>query len=83
MTYQEAAQNLIDLYTDYVATCALNDEGWLNYSEAIVIAVEALLIHADNERMIATQKEYLTNLGGIAPMPSEKTIELLNMEGYK
>lgn len=83
MTYQEAAQNLIDLYTDYIVTCASNDEGWVNYSEVIVIAVEALLIRADNERMIAAQKEYLTNLGGIAPIPSNETIELLGMEGYR
>ena len=83
MTYQEAAQNLINLYTDYVAACASNDEGWTDYSEEIAIAVEALLIRADNERMAAAQKEYLTNLCGIAPMPSNETIELLNMEGYR
>lgn len=83
MTYQEAAQNLINLYTDYVAACVSNNEGWTDYSEEIAIAVEALLIRADNERMIAAQKEYLTNLCGIAPIPSSETIELLGMEGYR
>lgn len=83
MTYQEAAQNLINLYADYVAACVSNDEGWTDYSEELAIAVEALLIRADNERMIAAQKEYLTNLSGIAPIPSNETIELLNMEGYR
>lgn len=80
MTYQEAAQNLINLYANYVDVCVANDEEWDDYSEDIVVAVEALLIRADNERMIAAQKEYLTNLGGVAHMPSEATIELLKQE---
>ena len=80
MTYQEAAQNIINLYANYVDVCASNDEGWEDYSEEIAIAVEALLIRADNERIIATQKEYLTNLCGVAPMPSDATIELLKQE---
>ena len=80
MTYQEAARNLIHLYANYVDVCASNDEGWEDYSEEIAIAVEALLIRADNERMIAAQKEYLTNLCGVAPMPCDATIELLKQE---
>lgn len=80
MTYQTAAQNLINLYANYVDVCVANDEKWDDYSEDIVVAVEALLIRADNERMIAAQKEYLTNLCGVAPMPSEATIELLKQE---
>ena len=80
MTYQEAAQNLINLYANYASVCAANDEEWDDYSEDIVVAVEALLIRADNERMIAAQKEYLTNLCGVAPVPSEATIELLKQE---
>ena len=79
MTYQEAAQNLINLYANYVDVCVSNDEGWEDYSEELVIAVEALLIRADNERMIAAQKEYLTNLCGIAPTPSNETIELVKL----
>ncbi len=80
MTYQETAQNLIHLYANYVDVCASNDEEWEDYSEEIAIAVEALLIRADNERMIAAQKEYLTNLCGVAPMPCDATIELLKQE---
>ena len=80
MTYQEAAQNLINLYANYIDVCVANDEEWDDYSEDIVVAVEALLIRADNERMVAAQKEYLTNLCGIAPMPSEATLELLRQE---
>lgn len=80
MTYQVVAQNLINLYANYVDVCVANDEKWEDYSEDIVVAVEALLIRADNERMVAAQKEYLTNLCGIAPMPSEATVELLKQE---
>lgn len=80
MTYQEAAQNLIHLYANYVDVCASNDEGWEDYSEEIAIAVEALLIRADNERMIAMQKDFLTQMPGIAPIPSDATYELLREE---
>ena len=80
MTYQEVAQNLINLYTHYVEVCTANEENYDDFSEEIVIAVEALLIRADNERMIAAQKEYLTNLCGVAPMPCDATIELLKQE---
>ena len=80
MTYQEVAQSLINLYAEYIETCSAHDEGYTDYSEEIVIAVEALLIRADNERMIATQKEYLTNLCGITPIPSDAAYELLRQE---
>ena len=80
MTYQEAAQNLINLYANYVYVCSANDEGWEDYSEEIAIAVEALLIRADNERMIAMQKEYLTNLCEVATAPSNETIELVKLD---
>ena len=80
MTYQEAAQNLINLYANYVDVCASNDEGWQDYSEEIAIAVEALLIRADNERMIAMQKECLTNLCEVATAPSNETIELVKLD---
>ena len=80
MTYQEVAQNIIHLYANYVDVCAANDEEWKDYSEEIAIAVEALLIRADNERMIATQKEYLTNLCSIATAPCDATVEFLKQE---
>ena len=80
MTYQEAAQNLINLYANYVDVCASNDEGWEDYSEEIAIAVEALLIRADQERLVAMQKNFVTNMSGIAPFPSEASFELLDQE---
>lgn len=69
MTYQEAAQNLINLYANYVDVCVLNDEGWEDFSEEIVIAVEALLIRADQDRLATMQKNFITNTSGIAPFP--------------
>lgn len=80
MTYQEVAENLIKLYAHYVEVCTANDEPYDDFSDDLVIAVEALLIRADNERMIAAQKEYLTNLCGVAPVPCDATIELLKQE---
>ena len=80
MTYQEAAQNLINLYANYVDVCVSNDEEWEDYSEEIVTAVEALLIRADQDRFAAMQKNFVTNMSGIAPFPSEASFELLDQE---
>ena len=80
MTYQEAAQNLINLYANYVDVCVSNDEGWEDFSEELVIAVEALLIRADQDRLAAMQKNFVTNMSGIAPFPSEASFELLKQE---
>lgn len=80
MTYQEVAQGIINLYTDYVETCAANDESYTDYSEEVVRAVEALLIRADQERMVAMQKNFATQLSSIAPIPSDATYELLREE---
>ena len=80
MTYQEAAQNLINLYAHYVEVCTANEENYDDFSEEIVIAVEALLIRADQERLVAMQKNFVTNMSGIAPFPSEASFELLDQE---
>lgn len=80
MTYQEAAQGIINLYTDYVETCTSNGEDYNDYSEEVVTAIEALLIRADQERLTAMQKNFVTNMSGIAPFPSEASFELLKRE---
>ena len=80
MTYQEAAQNLINLYAHYIEVCTANEENYDDFSEEIVVAVEALLVRADNERLAAMQKNYLTNLCGVVAAPSEATLELLRQE---
>ena len=80
MTYQEAAQNLINLYAHYVEVCTANEENYDDFSEEIVTAVEALLIRADQDRFAAMQKNFVTNMSGIAPFPSEASFELLDQE---
>ena len=80
MTYQEAAQGIINFYTDYVETCTANDENYSDYSEEVVTAIEALLIRADQDRLAVMQKNFVTNMSGIAPFPSEASFELLKRE---
>ena len=80
MTYQEAAQNLINLYAHYVEVCTANEENYDDFSEEIVTAVEALLIRADQDRFAAMQKNFVTTMSGIAPFPSEASFELLDQE---
>ena len=70
MTYQEVAQNIIHLYANYVDVCAENDEEWEDYSEEIAIAVEALLIRANDEKQKAMLRDYQSQLNSIAAAPS-------------
>ena len=62
MTYQEVAQTLISLYADYVEVCTANEENYTDYSEELVIAVEALLIRADQEKRKSMDREVLSQL---------------------
>ena len=80
MTYQEAAQNLINLYANYVDVCASNDEGWEDYSEEITIAVEALLIRADQERVKEMEKATISHLSAVAPAPNPYVQGILDQE---
>ncbi len=86
MTYQEAAQNLINLYANYIDVCVSNDVGWEEYSEEITIAVEALLIRANDEKQKAMLRDYQSQLNSIAaaPQPSvNQWVEQgLNLSSY-
>lgn len=62
MTYQEVAQNLINLYAHYIEVCTANEENYDDFSEEIVIAVEALLIRADQEKRKSMDREVLSQL---------------------
>lgn len=62
MTYQEVAQNLINLYAHYVEVCTANEENYDDFSEELVIAVEALLIRADQEKRKSMDREFLSQL---------------------
>lgn len=70
MTYQEVARNIINLYANYVDVCAENDENWEDYSEEIAIAVEALLVRADQERMKEMTKNTISQLSAVASTPT-------------
>ena len=80
MTYQEAAQNLINLYANYVDVCVSNDEGWEDYSEEITIAVEALLIRADQERIKEMERTAISHLSSVAPAPTPYVQGILDQE---
>jgi hypothetical protein len=68
-TYQEVAENLIHLYANYVEVCARNEEDYTDFSDDLVIAVEALLIRANEEKQKAMLRDYQSQLNSIAPIP--------------
>ena len=73
MTYKDVAENLITLYTNYVEVCTDNGEDYEDFSEEIVVAIEALLNQSNRD----ISKEYFTKLNSVAPKPSEEVIEEL------
>ena len=66
-TYQEVAENLIRLYASYVEVCTANNEDYDDFSEDLTIAVEALLIRADQEKTKAMMRDYQSQLLAVAP----------------
>ena len=71
ITYHDAARGLIDLYADYVEVRVRLDDDYAypDYSEEITIAIEALLIRADQERMKEMAKSAISQLSAVAPTP--------------
>lgn len=61
-TYQEVAENLIRLYAHYVEVCTANEESYDDFSDDLVIAVEALLIRADQEKRKSMDRDVLSQL---------------------
>ena len=80
MTYQEVAQNLINLYAHYVEVCTANEENYDDFSEEIVIAVEALLIRADQERVKDMERSAISHLSAVAPAPNPYIQGVLDQE---
>ena len=80
MTYQEAAQNIVNLYANYVDVCVSNEEGWEDYSEEIVIAVEALLIRADQEKRKSMEREVISQLQSYSGTSNPVIAELIAQE---
>lgn len=70
MTYQEVAQNLIGLYANYVEVSTKNEEDYIDYSDDLVIAIEALLIRADQEKMKAMGQQAVSQLSDVTSTPS-------------
>lgn len=68
-TYQEVAENLIRLYAHYVEVCTANDENYDDFSDDLVIAVEALLIRANDEKQKAMLRDYQSQLNSVAATP--------------
>ena len=80
MTYQEVAQNLINLYAHYVEVCTANEENYDDFSEEITIAVEALLVRADQERIKEMERATISHLSTVAPAPNPYIQGVLDQE---
>ena len=61
-TYQEVAQNLIHLYANYIEVCTANEESYNDFSDDLVIAIEALLIRADQEKRESMDRNAVSQL---------------------
>lgn len=72
ITYHDAARGLIDLYADYVEVRVRLDDDYAypDYSEEITVAIEALLVRADQEKTKAMMKNYQSQLLAAAPAPT-------------
>ena len=70
MTYQEVAQNLIGLYANYVEVSTRNEEDYTDFSDDLVIAIEALLIRADQEKMKTMEQQAVSQLSDVTSTPS-------------
>ncbi len=66
MTYFEAAQQIIEMYNELAYMSAQYDESCGNYSEAVVIAVEAMLVKANREKMETLQRMAISQMNNIA-----------------
>ena len=69
-TYQEVAENLIRLYASYVEVCTANEESYDDFSNDLMIAVEALLIRANDEKQKTMLKNYASSMEAAALTPT-------------
>lgn len=79
-TYQEVAENLIRLYAHYVEVCTANEESYDDFSDDLVIAVEALLIRADQEKRKSMEREVISQLQSYSGIPNPAIAELIAQE---
>jgi hypothetical protein len=80
MSYQEVAQNLIGLYANYVEVCTRNEEDYTDFSDDLVIAIEALLIRADQEKMKDMERQAVSQLSTVTSTPSPYVRNILDQE---
>ena len=79
-TYQEVAENLIRLYAHYVEVCTANEESYDDFSDDLVIAVEALLIRADQEKRKSMEREVISQLQSYSGTSNPVIAELIAQE---
>jgi hypothetical protein len=80
MTYQTVAQNLIGLYANYVEVSTRNEEDYTDFSDDLVIAIEALLIRADQEKMKTMEQQAVSQLSAVTSAPSPYVRNILDQE---
>ena len=51
MTYFDAAKGIVDMYNDLAYMAAEYDDSFDDYTEAVVLAVEALLLKAEHDKI--------------------------------
>ncbi len=78
MTYQTVAQNLIGLYANYVEVSTRNEENYTDFSDDLVIAIEALLIRADQEKMKTMEQQAVSELSDVTSTPSPSVRNILD-----
>ena len=78
MTYQTVAQNLIGLYANYVEVSTRNEENYTDFSDDLVIAIEALLIRADQEKMKTMEQQAVSQLSDVTSTPSPYVRNILD-----
>mgnify|MGYP003401163019 CR=1 FL=1 len=78
MTYQTVAQNLIGLYANYVEVSTRNEEDYTDFSDDLVIAIEALLIRADQEKMKTMEQQAVSQLSDVTSTPSPSVRDILD-----
>ena len=66
MTYFEAAKDIVDMYNDLAYMAAEYDESFDDHTEAVVLAIEALLLKAEHDKMEQMKKNAYSALNTAA-----------------
>lgn len=66
MTYFEAAKDIVDMYNDLAYMAAEYDASFDDHTEAVVLAIEALLLKAEHDKMEQMKEETYSALKAAA-----------------